>query len=65
MIDGKPYSEHPEVKKAAEKADARADATDQPWAVWVRPNTAITFVMPDDDRLADCVLVYSTEEGWL
>lgn len=67
LIDGNHPAEHPEIAKAAKKADALDERLGESHAVWIRPNSTTCFVVPDntDNRLEGCVMVYSTEDGWI
>ena len=68
LIDGEHPSKHPNIAAAAAKADAQAARHDEPYAVWIRPNSAgCVWTVPDnsDNRLAGCVMVYASADGWI
>jgi hypothetical protein len=68
LVGGLHPSEIPEIAAAAKRADAQAERLDTPQAVWIRPNSAASIWVNEDspaERLQGCVMVYSTEDGWI
>lgn len=64
-IGGLHPSNHPDVLKASQRASSMAKREHSPHAVWIRPNSSTCFVVPADDRLAGCVEVFNTNDGWI